>query len=72
VSHPFTREDLRSDMKERLDALLTSRMQAHREMNDSTANDDTTTAKLRGRIAECKELLALLNPAPANGEDGSE
>lgn len=27
------------------------------------------TAKLRGRIFELKELLALANPAPANGAD---
>lgn len=40
-----------------------------REKNDSPSMDATRTAETRGRIAAWKELLALVNPAPAPTAD---
>lgn len=44
------------------------RLDELRRKNDAEL-DEMQTAKLRGRIAELKELLALDRPAPANMMD---
>jgi len=55
------REDLQTKTWERMEALLHERLREHRERNDGSL-DAEATAKLRGRIAEVKELLALATP----------
>jgi len=54
----LTINDVRSDTWRRVEAILNERIAAHRLEND-TPLDETKTTRLRGRIAEAKELLAL-------------
>lgn len=62
-----TRDDLLSDALKRLRAGLAERIQHLREMNDSQQLDELKTARVRGQIAECKELLAMVTPpSPAH------
>lgn len=62
-----TRDDLTSDAFARLRAGLTERIEHLRETNDSQLLDELKTARIRGQIAECKELLAMVTPpSPAN------
>lgn len=64
-------EDFNTRTWERFEALLTRRLQEHREQNDGSL-DEMTTAKTRGRIAELKYLLALADErAPAMSGGGS-
>lgn len=55
----LTREDFRSRPFEHFEHDLALRLEQLREENDSSG-DAETTAKRRGRIAEVKELLALI------------
>lgn len=54
-----TLEDVRSAAFMRLELDLDERLARLREANDSF-DDEPTTIKRRGRIAEVKELLALI------------
>lgn len=49
----------------KLEKHLHSRIDALRRMND-TSRDPAATEKIRGRIAELKDLLAQVRPAPAS------
>lgn len=60
----FTPADFESATWQRLKWHLQARLESHRQANDAD-KDLETTAKLRGRIAELKVLLALDEPAPA-------
>lgn len=62
---PLTVDDIRSATWQRLaQALEARRAELHAQLEKDS--DDRTTAKLRGRLAEIKELLALQAPAPAS------
>jgi hypothetical protein len=50
-------------------ALIEGRIVEHRAKNDGDL-DATLTARTRGRIAECKALLALVEPSPAKPAEG--
>lgn len=68
----FSREEKDSALQSKWIAHLTARIARLRTENDSPQNTEQTTATLRGRIAELKELLRLAaKPAPAQ-EDGPE
>lgn len=58
MAEPLTPEDFETRTWERFAAHLTARIDALREENDQFL-DDVKTARIRGRIAELKELLAL-------------
>ncbi|OGT57521.1 MAG: hypothetical protein A3E01_08255 [Gammaproteobacteria bacterium RIFCSPHIGHO2_12_FULL_63_22] len=64
-------QDLQTAVWKKITAHLEQRIQALRERNDKEL-DDTKTAKLRGRIAEVKELMALDQPAPSVDADDTE
>jgi len=71
--HWPTREDIQSPAFARLSAALEDRINHLRVENDSPQMDELKTARHRGRIAELKELLALVNPpAPAREADRDE
>lgn len=59
IPEHLTVVDARSPAMENLLKDLEARLAALREENDSSS-DVETTAKRRGRIAECKEWLALI------------
>ena len=64
--HMPTRDDLTGDAWARLRGALADRIEHFRSMNEQDL-DEVKTARVRGRIAELKELLALGSvPAPAN------
>jgi len=65
-----TRDDLLSDTFARLRAGLTERIEHLRVENDSPRLDELSTARHRGRIAELKELLAMVSP-PSPAHDAS-
>ena len=68
----FTREEFDSALQAKWSAHFAKRIDELRRQNDSPQNSEQTTATLRGRIAELKELLRLAEkPAPAQ-EDGPE
>lgn len=71
MTEPFNHNDWQSATYEKVVELLNARLNRHRVENDGTADADVT-AKRRGRIAECKELLlAIAPPAPREGEPTS-
>lgn len=73
MSFALTREELHSPAHAKWLEMLAARLQQHREMNDSTTFSETDTAKLRGRIAEVKALLALASEsAQATSDTGSD
>lgn len=61
----LTLQDKQGATAERLRRLLGARIEAVRTKLEGD-HDDRTTTKLRGRLAELKELLALLQAAPAD------
>jgi len=67
----LAREDFNTRTWERVEALLRARLQTYRELNDSNL-DEVKTAKVRGRIAEIKDLLALPKADPASSGTGNE
>lgn len=64
----LTEQERGSALWQRLKAHIESRLESHRRKNDNDAPDEKT-AKLRGRIAECKILLALDKPIPVVPDD---
>lgn len=56
--------DFRSETWRAFEAIASDRLDKYRRKNDGQLNADET-ARLRGRIAELKELLTLSTPAPA-------
>jgi hypothetical protein len=60
----LTPQDFRSATAERIRQALRERLATHRTKLEGDS-DDRTSMKVRGRIAELKELLALLEAAPA-------
>ena len=72
----FTSEDREHRIFKAWTAMLEGRMTEHRVRNDSHAIDERDTARLRGRISELKDLLALAMPpqrgsAPAEESPGA-
>lgn len=63
----FTREELDGPALRRLREVLRDRIARNDAMNRGD-HDPTTTARIRGRIAEATELLALVT-APAQAPD---
>ena len=63
----LTPQDLQSAVWLKLEAYLNERLAALRAQNDGEL-DEVATARLRGRIAATKELLALGKPGPAQAE----
>ena len=61
-------DDFRSHTWSRLTKFLEERLPELREFNDSSANDPTKTALIRGQISEVKRLLAL-SPDSAGADD---
>lgn len=62
---PLTVDDIRSPTWLRFVQVLENRRaELHKQLEKDS--DERTTAKLRGRLAEIKELLALQAPAPAS------
>ena len=72
MTDPLTPADFNTRTWERLEAVLQARLSKLREENDDRL-DETSTAFVRGRIAELKELLLLPEnvAAPAKGGFGS-
>lgn len=64
MSDALNAEDLRSQTWLKLEKLLQKRLQTHRESNDGDLPVDRTS-KLRGRIAELKDILAYARTNPA-------
>ena len=63
------REDFSTPTWRRLTQHLEARLQALRERNDSTSNDQNKTAAIRGQIAAVKEILALqVSASPVDGQ----
>lgn len=56
--------DFRSDTWRAIEQRATNRLAEFRQKNDGHLSFDDTL-RLRGRIAELKELLTLAKPAPA-------
>lgn len=56
--------DFRSETWRAFEALAQDRLDKYRRKNDGQLNAEDT-ARLRGRIAELKELLTLATPSPA-------
>lgn len=67
----LTELERNSELWKKLEAVLKQRIDLHRKKNDSD-QDDSSTAKLRGRIAELKFLLDLASPDPAISTDAGE
>jgi len=69
----LTAGEIQSALWQKLGAYLEERLDRYRLKNDGNLDHDYT-AKLRGRIAELKEMLALAEPeAPAQAaENGDE
>jgi hypothetical protein len=63
----LTPQDLQSATWRKLEAHLTERLTALRAQNDGEL-DETSTARLRGRLAQIKEILALGKPGPVQAE----
>lgn len=62
----LTEAEKRSELWRKIKAHLDGRLAMHRGKNDTDLGD-TETAKLRGRIQECKEMLKLgAEPGPAD------
>ena len=64
----FLPTDFSSPTWTRLKEHCQARLLALRTQNDKTLSADET-AKVRGRIAEVKRILALDNPAPIEADD---
>ena len=62
--------DFRSETWRAFEAIAIDRIEKHRIKNDGQLNTEDT-ARLRGRIAELKELLTLGKPSPALVADES-
>ena len=62
--------DFRSETWRALEERCNKRLEEMRRKNDGQLSAEQT-AHLRGRIAEVKELLTLVNPAPAQMADES-
>lgn len=60
--------ETRSAVWIKLHAHLRSQLQAMRERNDGAQLDAIETARLRGRIAQVKEILALGQPEPEQSD----
>lgn len=56
--------DFRSETWRAIEEIVTKRIDDLRKRNDSQLNADET-ARLRGRLAELKDLLTLAKPDPA-------
>lgn len=54
-----------------IEALATESVEKLRLRNDSTANKETETAVIRGRISVWKEILALARDPEMDADDGS-
>jgi hypothetical protein len=65
----LTEQEKDSALWKRIEIELRRRLDEHREGNDSASNTESDTAKLRGRIAEIKHLLAWLDEPPRHIED---
>jgi hypothetical protein len=66
----FTPEDQRSQLQDKWRREIQARIDRLRIANDAPQNSEQTTATLRGRICELKELLRLTETkAPA--QDGN-
>ena len=59
----LTDGDLTAPAALRMKAAAEARLADLRQQNDADA-DPATTARLRGRIAECKDFLAAWEPSP--------
>lgn len=60
--------ETRSAVWIKLHTHLRSQLQSLRERNDGTQLDAIETARLRGRIAQVKEILALGQPEPGQSD----
>lgn len=54
----------------KLRAHMEAELERYRISNDSPDNDIEATARLRGRIAQLKDLLGAGKPAPTVSDDG--
>lgn len=61
--------DIQGPTWARLKAHLQDRLTSLRQRNDNATLSYDETQKLRGRIAECKYLLALGSPTPPGDND---
>lgn len=64
----LTTVDIQSAVWQKVVAITERRIDMLRRKNDND-KDSIETAKLRGRIAECKNLLAMANPSPTQVAD---
>lgn len=63
--------DIESPTWKKIEKALRERLAGLREANDNTMHE-TDTAKLRGRISEVKNLLALAELGPAQQPDADQ
>lgn len=75
MNYTLTPDDFESRQLAAVRALIEARLAEHRISNDAHT-DERRTAARRGRIAEAKEILALVtapapNSAPASQEPGA-
>lgn len=68
----FRQEDREERVFRAWIALINQRIDEYRSRNDSHSIDDRDTARLRGRIAELKDLLALVAPPPQQASASPE
>ena len=59
----MTKAEIDSPLWKKLRAYFEEKLQRHRELNDNSTLNDLETARLRGRIAEIKDVLVLDRPA---------
>ena len=65
----LTEHDLSSEVWLKIEKHLNTRLEQRRRDNDSDSLDEIKTARLRGRIAEIKDLLAFGKPKPEQEEE---
>lgn len=70
-NRPLTNTDRSSDTWMRIREFLEKRLEGYRAQNDGDLPPDAT-AKLRGRIAEVKAIIALGAPEKEIPEDDTE
>jgi hypothetical protein len=66
----FTPAELATPVWAKLREHLTERLSSHRAANDCGVLAETETARLRGRIAELKDLLAIEQQPAADDAPG--